>query len=150
LLTGRSKEFDGLHFDEVAKIMEYRDSQIKVQEKLEKQSRAELHAFAEEHDKTAKEKTQAATKDKSFYSRNQNKRETRAADSKTWGAMSAMTNIPQATVRSTNVTKHPEENVVKFPTMDVKNEQTYANTDDIQSLFSRKSREKRRGDKSDE
>lgn len=32
LLTGRSREFEGLHFDEVAKIMEYRDSQIKEQE----------------------------------------------------------------------------------------------------------------------
>jgi len=65
LLTARSKEFEGLHFDEVEKIIEYRDSQIKEQEKLEKQNLAELHAFAEKLDKEAKKATKVATKDKS-------------------------------------------------------------------------------------
>lgn len=150
LLTGRSKEFDGLHFDEVAKIMEYRDSQIKEQEKLEKQPRAELHAFTKVLDETAKEKTKAATKDRSFYSRNQNKREVRSADSKTWGAMGAMTNISQATDRSNNVTKPSAENVVVFLTTNEKDEITYVNNSDIQSLFSRKSLERRRRNESDD
>lgn len=148
LLTGRSKEFEGLHFDEVTKIMEYRDSQIKEQERLEKQYRAEFHAFAEELDKIATRETKAATKELSFYSRNQNKREARDANSKAWSAMIAMTNISTKTVGSTN--EPSEENVIVFPLVDEKNEMIFTNNSDIQSLFSRKSRERRRRDESDE
>ncbi|TQR40164.1 Mu transposase C-terminal domain-containing protein [Paenibacillus popilliae] len=152
LLTGRSKEFEGLHFDEVEIIMEYRDSQIKEQEKIEKQHRAELHAFAEEINKAATKETKAATKDRSFYSRNQDKRQAREADSKEWGARSAMTSTSSETVRSTTATYPSEENIVVFPNIDHTHNQTYSNNTeaDIQSLFSRKSLKRRRGDESDE
>ncbi|CAM3938072.1 Mu transposase C-terminal domain-containing protein [Cohnella lubricantis] len=150
LLTGRSREFEGLHFDEVAKIMEYRDSQIKEQEKLEKQHRAELHAFADVLDITATEKTKEATKDKSFYSRNQNKREARGADSKVWGAIGAMSNVSSESVNTSEVQKSVEENIVKFPTTNEMRETNQPSISDIQALFSRKSQERRRRNETNE
>lgn len=71
LLHPKFQEYDGLHLEEISKIMKYRKDQIKQQEKSEKQHRAELHAFAEVLDNTAVRKTGEATKDKSFYSRQQ-------------------------------------------------------------------------------
>lgn len=145
LLTGRSIEFENLHFSEVEKIMEYRDSQIQEQEKLEKQYRAELHAYAEALNESAKESTKEATKDKSFYSRNQNKREVRSADSMVWGAMGAMSNVSLDPVYASNFQKSAEENIIKFPDNDEMIGANNSSTSEIQSLFSRKSQERRRG-----
>ncbi len=150
LLTGKSKHFEGLHFDEVDKIMEYRDTQIKEQEKLEKQSRAELHAFAAAADKKATEETKAATKDQSFYSRNQNKRETRKADSKVWGAMGAMTNMSHEPSSMDDTSLENEDNVVHFPLSDDTDESMPSSEKERQSLYSRKSQEKRKRDMADE
>lgn len=150
LLTGRSKEFENLHFFEVEKIMEYRDSQIQEQEKLEKQHRAELHAFAEALNKSAMEMTKEATKDKSFYSRNQNKREVRKTDSKVWGAMGAMSNVSSEPVSTLKVQKTAEENLVKFPTTNEMSETNNSSISDIQALFTRKSQERRRGNETNE
>ncbi|WP_145410813.1 Mu transposase C-terminal domain-containing protein [Paenibacillus xylanexedens] len=144
LLTGRSKEFEDLHFSEVEKIIEYRNSQIKEQEKLEKQHRAELHAFAETLDKSARQKTIEATQDKSFYSRNQNKRETRNADSRVWGAIEAITNVSSKPISESIVHKPAEEKVVKLRSADEMGEKSNSNNSDIQALFSKKSYERRR------
>ncbi len=150
LLTGRSKEFENLHFFEVEKIMKYRDSQIQEQEKLEKQHRAELHAFAEALNKSAIEMTKEATKDKSFYSRNQNKREVRRTDSKVWGAMGAMSNVSSEPVSTLNVQMPADENLVKFPTTNEMSETNNSSISDIHALFTRKSQERRRGNESNE
>lgn len=145
LLTGRSIEFENLHFSEVEKIMEYRDSQIQEQEKLEKQYRAELHAFAGALNKSAMERTKEATKDKSFYSRNQNKREVRSADSKVWGAMGAMSNVSIEPVNAPEVQKSAEGSIIKFSITDEVSGSNNSSNSDIQALFSRKSQERRRG-----
>ncbi|CAH1057592.1 hypothetical protein [Paenibacillus pseudetheri] len=150
LLTGKSKEFDGLHFDEVDKIMNYRDNQIKEQEKQEKQHRSELHAFTAELDKSATKKTKEATKDVSFYSRNQNKRETRTADSKVWGAMGAMTSVSLEPIIADKGSTTNEVNIIQFPTSNDLNENTYTTEDDRKSLYSRKIQEKRKRDAADE
>ncbi|OMD04127.1 transposase [Paenibacillus sp. FSL R5-0636] len=150
LLTGKSKEFEGLHFDEVDKIMEYRDNQIKEQEKQEKQHRAELHAFTAELDKSATEKTKEATKDVSFYSRNQNKRETRTADSKVWGAMGAMTSVSLEPVSADKDSTTNEDNIIQFPTSNDLNENALTTEEDRKSLYSRKIQEKRKRDAADE
>ncbi|ETT74141.1 transposase [Paenibacillus sp. FSL R7-277] len=149
-LTGKYKEFEEIHFDEVDKIMEYRDAQIKEQEKKEKQHRSELHAFAAVADKKATEETKAATKDQSFYSRNQNKRETRKEDSKVWGAMGAMTNISHESFSRDDISLENEDNVVHFPLSYDSDESMPNSEKERQSLYSRKSEEKRKRDMADE
>lgn len=101
-------------------------------------------------DITATEKTKEATKDKSFYSRNQNKREARGADSKVWGAIGAMSNVSTESVNTSEVQKSVEENIVKFPTTNEMRETNQPSISDIQALFSRKSQERRRRNETNE
>ncbi|MGZ0043081.1 Mu transposase C-terminal domain-containing protein [Paenibacillus ottowii] len=149
LLTGRSKEFEGLHFDEIEKIKEYKDTQLKVQEKLEKQHRAELHAFVEELGKKAIKETKAATKDISFYARNQNKRKVREADSKTWGAISAMPYV-ESSQPVDDILQSSSSEVILFPNKEIDEEIPTIIEGDIQTLFSRKSKERRMRNESNE
>ncbi|KAA8995699.1 DDE-type integrase/transposase/recombinase [Paenibacillus spiritus] len=146
LLTGRSKEFEGLHFDEVDKLFEYRDMQIKEQEKNEKQHKAELHAFTGELDKLATKVTKGATQDTSLFSRKQNMRETRATDSKVWGSISAITHVEGSRIADGLSSTNAE--VIPFPDKESEVERvTLADGNiDIQMLFSRKSKERRRKD----
>lgn len=149
-LTGRYKEFEGLHFTEFEKIIEYRNDQIKDQEKAEKQHRAELHAFADDLDKKETNKTKIATKDRSFYARKQDKREARDADSKTWGAMNAMTNVGDPVSASRADQQSVQQNIIAFPTEEMDEDLTPINNNDIQAIFSRKNNERRRRNGSDE
>lgn len=145
-LTGRSKEFENLHFEETNKIFEYRDNQIKEQEKNEKQHRAELHAYTSELDKLATKSTKEATQDTSFYSRKQNMRETRATDSKTWGAKSAITHVEGS--KPVDGISSSTAEVIPFPNKEAEEESPLTTEDnvDIHTLFSRKSKERRRSD----
>jgi len=148
LLTAKYKEYHGLHFDEVAKILEYRNNEIKKQEKAEKQHRAELHAYAEVIDKKATSDTKAVNKDMSFYSRQQNKRPARNADSQTWGAYTAMSNVSSLVLSPEEQTI--KKNVVSFPAENTEETNINMYYSDIQALFSRKNKERRKRDESDE
>ncbi|MEE4570744.1 Mu transposase C-terminal domain-containing protein [Paenibacillus polymyxa] len=149
-LTGKSRKYENLHFDEVKKIMEYRDNQIKEQEKVEKQHRAEFHAFTEELNKVAKKSTAENTQNKSFYSRKQNKREVRTVDGKVWGAKNALTKSENKLDKE--VSKNEASNVIDFLSSEEREEKDFISQriNDVQALFSRKSSERRRKDESDE
>lgn len=145
LLTGRSKEFEGLHFDEIDQIFKYRDDQIKEQERNEKQYKAELHAFTGELQKSVIKMTREATQETSFYSRKQNMRETRIKDSKIWGAMTAMTYVDDT--KSADLASTPSNaQVILFPNKEEESPTLTEENVDIQSIFSRKSKERRRSD----
>ncbi|MEK3985089.1 Mu transposase C-terminal domain-containing protein [Paenibacillus sp. FSL K6-3166] len=147
LLTGRSKEFVGHHFNEIDKLFEYRDNQIKEQEKNEKQHKAELHTFTAELDKLTSRMTKEATRETSFYSRKQNMRETRAKDSNTWGAMSAI--APIEVNNSVDLADAPASaKVISFQNK-VEEGSTLGNAE-IQSLFTKKSQERRIRDERDQ
>lgn len=139
-LAPKYQEFEGLHFEEVAKIMEYRDKQIKQQEKAEKQHRAELHAFAEILDKTAVKETKEATKDKSHYSRQQDKREKRKEDGQVWGARNAWT----STGNTISKQLPDESNVVSFR-QDEPDDETIMGgyTTDVRAFFTAKNKNRR-------
>lgn len=143
LLTDKYKEYEGLHFEEVKKLFEYRDSEIKRQEKAEKQVRAELHAFTDSINKNANNETKAVNKDKSFYSRQQNKREVRKADSQLWGAYTSMNTIDNLLSNSEQETTNTN-NLITFP-VEAADEATFNVKDnEIQGLFSRKNKERRK------
>jgi len=140
-LIPKYHEFEGLHFEEVAKIMEYRDEQIKQQEKAEKQHRAELHAFAEALNKTAVKETKDKTKDKSFHSRQQNKRDKRQEDSRDWGVRNAQTNAqPSALTGNADQSNV----VVMFQNTTEELSKTDIYSQDIQALFTSKNNNRRR------
>jgi hypothetical protein len=141
-LTGRFKEFEDLCFAEVDKILEYRDNQINIQEKAEKQHRAELHAFAEVLDKQATKEMKDATQDISFSARKKNKREVRMEESNKWSASVAMTRTTQDITNDPPNDEKLNNNVVQFPYEEEDITPT-KNLNEIKSLFSRKNSERR-------
>ncbi|WP_043111676.1 Mu transposase C-terminal domain-containing protein [Paenibacillus pasadenensis] len=140
-LTGQSKEYEGLHFEEIAKITEYKNEEIKQQEKNEKQHKAELHAYTQQLNKTAIKETKEVINDKSFYSRQQNKRQRRHEDSRTWGAQNAWSN-PEANLSPVEAEK---SRIIPFPNDEAEETSLIdMHSKDVQALFSAKNRDRRR------
>ncbi|GKU76630.1 Mu transposase C-terminal domain-containing protein [Paenibacillus sp. L3-i20] len=145
-LVGQSMEYEGLHFEEIAKIMEYRNEEIKQKEKSEKQHKAELHAYAQQLNKVAIEETAKAINNKSFYSRNQNKRQKRHEDSRTWGAQNAWSS-PEIDLSANG--GEPSQ-VISFPKSETEDHLlTELHANDIQALFSAKNKDRRRKPRDD-
>lgn len=128
-------EYEGLHFEEVAKMMEYRAEQVTQQEKNEKQHRAELHAYSHELNMAATTATKNGIKDKSHASRQKNKLEKRQEDSRTWGAQSAHSN--DGNKKETQVIAMFQENDKNISDTDI-------HSKELQAYFSSKSKNRRR------
>ena len=109
-----------------------------------------MHAVADDLNTKETNKTKIATKDMSFYARKQDKREARDTDSKTWGAMNAMTNVGDPVSVSRDEKQPDKQNIIAFPTEEMDEDLTPINNNDIQAIFSRKNKEKRRRNDSDE
>jgi hypothetical protein len=141
VLTPKYQEFEGLHIEEARKIIEYRDNQIKLQERAEKQYRAEFHAFAENLNKSAVKETKDATKNTSYYSRQKNKREKRKEDSQIWGASNAWTSTEN--VSTTGQTENQSKVVSFRQNSSDEEEMNGVYADDVRALFSAKNKNRR-------
>lgn len=142
-LTGKYKEYEGLHLEDVNAIFKYKKEEINTKEREEKQHKAVLHAYTKNLVKGALEKTKEATKDISFYQREKNKRETKKIDSRTKGSQKALTMVES---KDNHDEKSTKDTVLIFP-----KENQITTIDDgnkVQQLFGAKNKERRRGHES--
>jgi hypothetical protein len=138
-LTGKYKEFEGLHIEEVKTIMKYKKEEIRRKEKEEKQYQAELHAFSKKLVNDATNKTKEATSGISFNKRQKNKRDTKKSEGRAIGSKNAWTSSESPEKRNelsqtTDIISFPKEYQLGLASK--KNE--------IQHLFSAKNKERRR------
>lgn len=137
-LTGKSKEYEGLHIEDVKAIQKYKKGEMDKKEKEEKQHQAVLHAFTKKLAKGAIKKTKVATKDMSLYERQKGKKETKKTESRIHGSQNAwsVTNFDQL---DNNQNK---AEVIFFS--EESQSMSKVDSNDIQKKFSSKNKEGRR------
>ena len=142
-LTSKYKEYEGLHIEDVKAIMRYKMEKLEKKEIEEKQHKAELHAYARKLAEDAKAETKSATKEMSYYERQQGKRETKKSDGRVIGSQNAFTAI--ANQKSDNELIKTAE-IVSFPDKQIPLNSIEQNN--IQNLFESKFKARRRNNES--
>lgn len=93
ILTPRFKEYEGLHFNDVKVLLNYKQKQLKEKKKQKVNTEAVLDAVAKEMTKSEKEKTKAAQKGKPKLSKFKNKRLVRNLDKRITSSQNSWTNV---------------------------------------------------------